>query len=281
MLDVEPMNLWDKNTKNIIVTSTGGTRIIVPKEAQDYVEEELYDYPYISRSNKLAQSKPLDIVFLSNGEKCADENYEHLVKATKHLRNRIIRVDGVNGRVQAYHAAAAASETPWMFTVFAKLNVNENFDWNWQPDRLQVPKHYIFHAKNPVNDLVYGHQAMIAYNKKLVLNNDGSKGLDFTLDDEHEVIEMLSGVAMFNTDEFSTWRTAFREALKLHADTSEVSKQRLRDWLTKAKGDFAEYSINGAKDAIEYFESVKGDMAKLKLSYEWSWLQDYFNKKYK
>ena len=47
---------------------------------------------------------------------------------------------------------------------------------------MQQPKHYIFDAKNPVNGLVYGHQAMIAYNKKLTLDNYGY-GLDFTLDD--------------------------------------------------------------------------------------------------
>jgi hypothetical protein len=32
---------------------------------------------------------------------------------------------------------------------------------------MQEPKHYIFHARNPVNGLVYGHQAMIAYNREL------------------------------------------------------------------------------------------------------------------
>lgn len=280
VLDVEPMSLWTPESKNIIVTSTGATRAIVPKEAQYYVEEELYDYPYISRSSKLTESKPLDIVFLSNGEKGADENYEHLLKVTKGLRNRVVRVDGVNGRVQAYHAAAEASETPWMFTVFAKLKVNEKFDWKWQPDRLQVPKHYIFNATNPVNNLVYGHQAMIAYNKKLTLANMG-KGLDFTLDDEHEVVEMNSGVARYNTDEWSTWRTSFREAIKLRADTSEISKERLHAWLNIGNGEFAQYSLDGAKHAVEYYESVNGDFEKLKLSYDWPWLRAYFESKYK
>ena len=49
----EPMNLWAPDTKNIIVTSTGATRAIVPKEAKYYVKEELYDYPYIAKANKL------------------------------------------------------------------------------------------------------------------------------------------------------------------------------------------------------------------------------------
>ena len=282
--DTEPMSVWDEKHKNIIVTTTGATRIIVPREAKNYVKRELYDYPHMIKNFKLVESQPLDIVFLSNGEKGADENYEHLLKVTKGLSNRVVRVDGVNGRVAAYHAAAKASNTPWMFTVFAKLQVDSKFDWNWQPDRLQVPKHYIFTAKNPVNLLEYGHQAMIAYNKRITLANSG-KGLDFTLDDEHEVVDMLSGVAMFNTDEWSTWRTSFREALKLKAtvvanpdDSDSIS--RLLAWSTIGHGNFSEYSINGALDAIEYYDSVNGELDKLRLSYDWPWLKEYFNTKY-
>jgi hypothetical protein len=274
--DIEPMNLWSAETKNVYVTSTGATRIVVPKEIKDHVTKELYEYPYIKRAPKLALSKPLDIVFLSNGETGAEEHYEHLLNITKNLPNRVVRVDGVNGRAAAYHAAAEASETPWMFTVFAKLKVSPKFDFNWQPDRMQVPKHYIFHAKNPVNGLTYGHQAMIAYNKKLTLANDG-KGLDFTLDDEHEVVPLISGTAQYNTDEFSTWRTAFREVIKLRADDSDVSKERLDAWLNKAEGDFAQYSIKGALDADEYYDEVDGDFDKLKLSYEWVWLREKFD----
>lgn len=279
-IDYEPVNLWAPEKKNIIITSTGGTRIVVPKEAKDIVKRELYDYPYIVKSSRLAKSKPLDIVFLSNGEKCADENYEHLLNVTKGLNNRIVRVDGVNGRVAAYHAAAEASESPWMFTVFAKLKVSNKFDWNWQPDRLQVPKHYVFHATNPVNNLVYGHQAMIAYNKKMTLANTG-QGLDFTQDDVHEVVEINSGVANFNVDEWTTWRTAFRECIKLCTYADEISKQRLKIWTTVAEGDFAQYCLDGANDAVKYFDEVAGDFDALKMSYDWAWLNERFNNRYK
>jgi hypothetical protein len=275
----EPISMWSSESKNILITNIGGTRIVVPKEANNYVEKELYDYPYIAKSTKMGQSKPLDIVFLSNGEAGADENYEHLLNVTKGLKNRVVRVDGVNGRVAAYHAAAKASQTTWMFTVFAKLKVNSKFDWTWQPDRLQIPKHYIFYASNPVNGLVYGHQAMIAYNKQITLNNMG-KGLDFTLDSEHEVVEINSGVARYNTDEFSAWRTSFREAIKLRLDDSIISKHRLKIWSTVGEGDYAQYSINGALDAVEYYEQVNGELDKLRLSYDWPWLQEYFNTKY-
>jgi hypothetical protein len=280
VIDIEPMNIWSNETKAIQITSVGGTRIVVPKETKDYVKRELYDYPYIQTNKTLAKSTPMDIVFLSNGETAADENYEHLLKTTQGLPNRVVRVDGVNGRVRAYHAAAEASTTPWMFTVFAKLKVSNKFDWNWQPDRLQIPKHYVFHAKNPVNGLVYGHQAMIAYNKKLTLGNEG-KGLDFTMDDEHEIVEIVSGIANFNTDKWSTWRTSFREALKLCANADEISKNRLEFWLTVGSGKFSDYSIEGSQHAVAYYKEVDGNFDKLKLSYDWAWLRQYYESLYK
>ena len=277
VVDEEPMSLWSQEKKNIIVTSTGGTRIIVPREVKDLVKKELYEYPFIKNANRLALSKPMDIVFLSNGETGAEENWEHLQRITKNIPNRVVRVDGVDGRVQAYHASAEASETPWAFTVFAKLKVSPKFDFNWQPDRMQQPKHYIFDAKNPVNGLVYGHQAMIAYNKKLTLDNYGY-GLDFTLDDEHASVPLLSGIAQYNTDEFSTWRTAFREVIKLLCDDTEISKTRLDTWLNEAdpKQPFFQESIKGAIDGEEYFNEVDGDFEKLRLSYEWEWLKERY-----
>jgi hypothetical protein len=141
---------------------------------------------------------------------------------------------------------------------------------------MQIPKHYIFHAKNPVNGLIYGHQAMIAYNKKLTLGNEG-KGLDFTLDNQHEVVPLISGTARYNTDSFSAWRTAFREAIKLKMGNDDDSRERLEAWLTKGEGEFAQSSIQGANDAAIYFDEVDGDFDALKLSYEWAWLREKFD----
>jgi hypothetical protein len=178
--------------------------------------------------------------------------------------------------VAAYQAAARSSTTPWFFAVFAKLEVDPKFDWTWQPDRMQQAKHYIFHAYNPVNGLTYGHQAMIAYNKKMVLENVGA-GLDFTLDQPHEVVPVLSGVANYNETPWTAWRTAFREVLKLKASLPDVeSEYRLRMWLSNA-GEVpnAEWSQWGAEDAVEYYDEVGGDFAALKKSYEWTWLASY------
>jgi hypothetical protein len=185
------------------------------------------------------------------------------------------RSSGVNGRVAAYCAAAELSTTPWFFAVFAKLEISPSFDWTWQPDRLQEPKHYIFHAKNPVNGLVYGHQAMIAYNRELVLVNT-AEGLDFTLDQEHEVVPVLSGTAYYNDTPWMAWRTAFRECIKLKASLPDVeSEYRLNRWCVNGEGANAQWSSLGAQDALEYYDAVGGDFAELKKSYDWAWLASY------
>jgi hypothetical protein len=266
--------LWRQEVKTITPISRGASAVIVPKAAVGSIRTQLYDYPNIDKTKVCLKSQPLDIVFISNGEPNADQNFDHLSKAVANTKAKLHRIDGVNGRVAAYHAAAQASTTAWFFAVFAKLEVNANFDWSWQPDRMQQAKHYIFHAKNPINGLEYGHQAMIAYNKRLVLENTGH-GLDFTLDQPHEVVPILSGTAWYADSPWMAWRTAFREVIKLRASLPDVeSEYRLRKWLTCSVGSGA-WSSYGAEDAVEYYDSVGGNLDELKKSYEWAWLASY------
>jgi len=267
--------LWREKTKTIVPLSAGASKVVVPKSAVPYIKTQAYDYPYIDRTQRhMYTDAPLDIVFIDNGESNAEQNWAFLNITTANNNNRRHRSSGVNGRVAAYQAAAELSTTPWFFAVFAKLKVNGAFDWSWQPDRLQEPKHYIFHALNPINGLTYGHQAMIAYNKELVLNNPGV-GLDFTLDSEHEVVPILSGTAEYADSAWSAWRTAFREVLKLKGNTDVESKYRLNRWCANGEGANAQWSGLGAQDAVEYYDAVGGDFAELKKSYDWTWLASY------
>lgn len=273
-------SLWRKKDRVVHVFSKSGSVIAVPRDAKTVIDRQVYDYPYIMpHSAQFVQDKPLDIVYISNGEPDAERWYEHLVACA--LGRTVRRVSNVNGRSAAYKAAAAASHTPWFFAVFAKLEVNPEFDWDWQPDYMQAPKHYIFNAKNPVNGLVYGHQAIIAYNQLLTLQTN-EHGLDFTLSAEHEVVDLLSGTAHYNRDPWVTWRTAFREAIKLRENFGDYdSEERLHVWQTVAEGENAQWSILGANDAVEYYDSVEGNYLELMKTYEWDWLSEYFTQRYK
>ncbi len=269
--------LWREQTKAIVPISDGAATVVVPRTAVPYIRTQLYDYPYIDRSQRVLQDNLLDIVFISNGEPQAEFNFNHLkwvVEQHHNSKNRIHHVSGVNGRVNSQHAAAKISTTPWYFLVPGKLEVDDRFDWSWQPDRMQQPKHYIFHAHNPVNGLVYGHQAIVANNKKLTLNTVVC-GLDFTMDSPHEVVPVISGTAFYAQSDWVAWRTAFREVIKLKAILPDVeSSYRLDKWLTVDTSN-GQWSMKGAEDAVEYYDLVNGDLDALKKSYEWSWLATY------
>jgi hypothetical protein len=280
-----PTNLWREETRTIYALNRGYAAALIPRDAKNYLKTQLYDYPYIDTQPSKSQASwarnhALDVVFISNGEPCRDQNFSSLGRSLYGKNNSLYHVQDVDGRVAAYQAAARASSTDWFFAVFAKLKVESNFDWAWQPDRLQPAKHYIFNAHNPVNGLTYGHQAMIAYNRRMVLENTGS-GLDFTLDQPHAVVPLLSGETTYHYSDWMCWRTAFREVIKLRHDPTPENRWRLTQWLKptnldKVWGDQSEeWSQRGAEDGVEYYDEVKGDFDQLKKSYEWRWLASY------
>lgn len=279
-----PPCIWHPKDRVAEPLNRSGSLSLVPREAKVHIKTQLYDYPYVNRRlDAFYTDKPLNIVYISNGEPDAERWYNHLVTVVDaqipHGYQTIQRVQNVNGRIAAYHAAARASETDWFFAVFAKLEVMGSFDFTWQPDYWQEPKHYIFHSRNCLNGLEYGHMGVIAYNKKLVLETIES-GLDFTLSQKHTVVPELSAIAYFNQDPWMTWRTAFREVLKLKhfmglSPTLET-EHRLDTWLNVASGDNAEWCLRGAQDAVDYYTEVGGDYDKLMLSFDWPWLRQRF-----
>lgn len=283
LLYTEEICLWTEKDRQVVPYSNSHSCCLVPKDVKQYLTTQVYDYPYIHNFDIVVKNSPkMDIVFISNGEPDAERWYQHCVASCKD--STVHRVQNINGRIAAYQAAANISTTNWFFAVFAKLEVDPDFNWSWQPDYWQGPKHYIFHARNPVNGLVYGHQAMIAYNRRLVLSAADS-GLDFTLSQPHEVVPILSGVAHYNQDAWTTWRTAFREVVKLKhfqsVSPTVETEYRLKKWLSVANGKFAEWSTQGSKDAVEYYDNVQGNYDDLKLTYEWQWLRNYAaNKQY-
>ena len=277
------INLWREKTRTVIPLTDGANTTLVPRDAKNHIITQVYDYPYISKKFISDKDEPLDIVYISNGEEHADINWEHLTKITKDVPNRLVRVDHVKGRAEAYKEAAKQSNTAWFFSVFAKLQVNPEFNWEWQPDRLQQNKHYIFHARNPLVGIEYGHAAIIAYHKNLVLENL-SHGLDFTLDQAHEVVPILSGTTYYENDNNTAWRTSFREAIKLHSDVLKTgnieSEYRLSKWCSSNGTEVGDWNMRGGLDGIEYYNEVNGDFDSLRLSYEWEWLSKRFKQKY-
>jgi hypothetical protein len=275
---VPTVPLWRSETKTVVPLSPGASAVIVPRAAPAVILTQLYDYAYIDKSQRTQGDTAQDVIFISNGESMAEQNWQHLASICPRAR----RSDGVTGRERAYKAAAELSSTPWFYAVFAKTEVYPTFKFDFQPDRMQQPKHYIFHSRNPLNGLEYGAMNVNLYNRQLVL--DTQPGIDFTLSAAHEVVPMCISTTRFNTDPWVTWRSAFREVLKLKLEVDQGAdveiQYRLNTWLTVANGDNAEWCLAGGQDAINYYTAVNGDYEKLSLSFDWQWLQDHYHSLY-
>jgi len=238
----------------------------------DKAINQFYDIDRQVHFNLDYARRPMDIVFLSYDEPSAEKYW----KALKDAYPRAKRIQGVKGRTQAYHAAAALSETAYFFAVFPTIDLDPTFDFTFQPDRLREACHYIFHAKNPVNGLSYGHRAVILYNKHLCLSTI-HPNLDFTLSQPHTVIPQVCGTSHFNLTPEISWRVAFREVLKLCEMKPTVeSRFRLKKWCKLGVGNYADLVQKGALDAVEYYKEVNGDKNALQLSYELDWLKEKF-----
>ena len=277
------VNLWRKETKTIVPLTASASTVLVPKTAIPLIKTQLYDYPYIDKTHRqLHPAQLMDIVFISYDEPEADRNWDILHNKFPQSH----RVHGVAGMELALEAAADVSTTPWYWAVFAKTELAPNFDFGFVPDYMQQAKHYIFNCRNMVNGLEYGHMGMVLYNCQGIrdINRKGNFGLDYTLSFPHESIPILSCLGRFNTTPYHTWRTAFRETAKLAFFESEQStvdgQYRLRTWLDRAEGDHAEWCLRGAQDGQEFFETTNGELDKLKQSFRWEWLREYFNSRY-
>lgn len=275
------VNLWRERTKTIIPLSPNKDCALVPRVALDKISVQIYDYPYIDKTQISLDPVLQDIVFISYDEPEADANYEKLVARFPRAK----RVHGVKGMENALAEAARVSETPWYFAVFGKTELHPDFDFTFQPDYFQQPKHYIFYSENRVNKLVYGEMAVIMYNCNLILDNVGREfGLDYTMSFPHEVVPIISTYGNFNTSPYHTWRTAFREVSKLYDIQSKnptvETEYRINVWETVAEGDYAEWALRGAHDGRDFYLEYKDDYDYRKNTFDWQWLRQYFSNKY-
>ena len=142
----EKLYTWGK-TKDIMLVP--GNREI----------DQLYDIEPSVHFDLDYEAEPMDIIFISFDEPSARKRYNDLKE--KHPRAKWVK--NVKGQTSAYHAAAEISDTDYFFAVFPKLEIVNSFRFDFQPDRLKNACHYIFNCKNPVNDLEYGHGAVLLY----------------------------------------------------------------------------------------------------------------------
>ncbi len=234
--------------------------------------KQFYDIDRIVHYDLDYDIKPMDIIFISYDEPGAEARYNKL----KERFPRAKWSKGVTGQTLAYMAAAGMSKTDYFFAVFPKIDIVDDFKFNFQPDRLKHPCHYIFNCYNEVIDCTYGHDGVILYNKQLVMNTR-KPGLDFTLSQPVQTVNTLSAINKLDETPLLAWRTAFREVIKLKLQKQTVeSNYRLKKWLAMGKGKNAEWVNKGAKDGVEFVEKGNDPY----LSYDFIYIKKYFEEKH-
>lgn len=269
--------LWTEKQRNLVSFSAGNSLILAPKDVKTHLKTQLYDYPYIDKQEVYADPIP-NIIFISYDEAEADSNYKALKK-----KFNVRRLHGVKGMNLALEKAAKRSKTHWYFAVFAKTIVHPDWTFDFRPDYLQEPKHYIFYAHNEANDLTYGYAGIIAYNRDLVLERR-QFGVDYTMSFPHAVIPKVSAIARIGATPYQAWRSAFRECAKLaqiHEETQCLETQhRLNVWLTRAQGPNKEWILRGARDGLDFYQANSQNPTALKSAFDWDWLLAKFTSLY-
>jgi hypothetical protein len=237
------------------------------------------------KSQDILASNPklYDIVFISNGEKFADENFENLKKRFP----RAQRVSNVKGIHQAHIAAASLCSTGMFWVVDADAEIIENFDFDYQVARIDQETVHVWKALNPINKLIYGYGAVKLLPTELTKNVDvNSADMTTSISSQFKSVNRVSNTTKFNTDEFSTWRSAFRECVKLASKTiqrqnTEETEFRLTAWCTRGENEtFGKACIAGAIAGKAYGLEHTGDVEALRMINNFEWLEDQFKQSY-
>jgi len=221
-----------------------------------------------------------DIIFISNDEPNADENWEI-------LRSRFVlakRINNIKGIHNAHITAAKSAFTKMFWVVDGDARVLDEFNFDYIVPEYDLDCVHIFHSLNPINDLVYGYGAVKLLPRRLTLNIDTTT-LDMTLsiNNKIKVIEQISNITNFNVDKFSTWRSAFREAVKLtinivNKKDNDESLKRLSTWCTMGNDrPYGSYAIKGALAGKAYALVNFENPDKLKLINDFEWLKQRFS----
>jgi hypothetical protein len=242
----------------------------------------------------------LDVFFLSYNEPYADANYARLLELVPNAR----RVNGIKGFAAAHQECARRSFTNNFYVVDSDAIVAEDFDFNFTPSKYNTWWHSpesdyicVWSSVNPINDLIYGHGG-IKILPKLPLMSADKDVIDFTTGFglKTKVFDEVSNVTAFNYDEFSTFRSAFRECAKLAAnltnkelldklDADTVARlkteaeSRLNTWTTVgAEKNFGTHCITGAQQGRAHGLRYQNDEVSLKLINDYDWMKNEFDK---
>lgn len=225
------------------------------------------------------QKTDFDVFMISYHEAEADANFLKLQQKfpdAKHVKN----VEGIGN---AHKECAKQSTTEMVYIVDADADIVNDFYFDYMPPMSKRKNTtYVWSARNPINGLEYGYGAVKLFPRTQLLEM-GHELPDFTTGTAfYQPVANVSNYTRFNKDPYRTWRSAFRECVKLASSVNPNQKQeetdaRLETWCTVDNGErFGRYCIKGALEGKAYGEANKGDVEALNKINDYEWLREQF-----
>ena len=218
-----------------------------------------------------------DVIFLTYNETDAQANWEQL----QTIFPRAKRVIGVKGIYNAHMAASTIAQTDMFYVVDADAFVN-NFQFDYTPPIQDRDTVHIWYSHNPVNGLEYGYGGIKLFSKSHFQKAQAGVIDTATSVGDVKVIPIVACETRFNTDEFSTWKSAFRECAKLSSklikkQLNKETEERLCAWTTVNSGaQYGKYAITGALAGAKYGSANISNPYALEKINDYDWLLTQF-----
>jgi hypothetical protein len=220
-----------------------------------------------------------DVFFVSSYEPDAEHNWKRLLYGAPHAR----RISGLSSIHAAFAACAEASRTPHFFMVDGDNWMMDGFafEFDFEPGPEQAA---VWRARNPVNGLTYGNGAIKLLPAAMIGATLRTDAIDLgtSIGPAYRVVDVLASEHRFNTSSFDTWRTAFRECVKLSArlvpGQNEIQvAARLDTWCAEvpagpAAPAYARWCVTGAREGRAYGEKHAGQLHALSYINDFAWL---------
>ncbi len=222
-----------------------------------------------------------DIVFISYEEPNADDVYAELKERYPMAK----RVHGVKGIHQAHIAAAKKCFTKMFWVVDGDAKLKDDFTFDYICEDWDLDAVHVWRCQNPVNLLVYGYGGVKLLPRQLTIDMDVTKpDMTTSISNKFYAHTEISNVTAFNTDPFNTWKSAFRECVKLSSklirgQIDDETETRLLIWcnegMNKPNGD---YAMMGARAGKKYGEENKDNKEALFKINDFDWLKEMYDK---
>jgi hypothetical protein len=186
----------------------------------------------------------------------------------------------VKGIHQAHIRAATLADTKMFWVVDGDAKILDDFNFDYEVPVWNHNTVHVWRSRNPINDLEYGYGGAKLLPRQLTLNMDvTSTDMTTSISDSFKIMDTASNITAFNTDAFSTWKSAFRECAKLASKSvksqiDEETEQRLNVWCTQGADKlFGDVAIAGALAGKLFAETQPTEIHKIN---DFDWLYRIF-----